>query len=251
MHPDWLRPTWRTPGVQAVMTTRAGGGSLAPWDRMNLGAAVGDDPAQVARNRALLAEATGADLVFLKQVHGTRVVRITHDDANGPVIEADACMTTEHGLGCVVQVADCMPVLLAAPGGVAAAHAGWRGLAGGVIEAALGGLCRATGCTPAEVECWLGPCIGPEAFEVGADVLQGFGVQPSAADAARFRPLRPGKWLANLPLLARDRLAAAGVTQVSGGAWCTVRDRDEAGSRFFSFRRDGVTGRMAAVIWRR
>ena len=255
MHPDWLQPAFGMPGVQAVMTTRAGGGSRAPWDSMNVGLAVDDDPVQVARNRALLQEATGADLVFLKQVHGTRVLRLTREHLAAPVMEADACVSTEPSLACVVQVADCLPVLMAAPGGVAAAHAGWRGLAGGVIEAALCDLCKATGCQPAEVVCWLGACIGPDAFEVGADVLEGFGVQSTGADPTRFKPFpdrpRGGKWLANLPQLARDRLAAAGVTQVSGGTWCTVLDQVDGRSRFFSFRRDRVTGRMAAAIWRR
>jgi YfiH family protein len=247
MHPDWLRPAWRQAGVEAVMTTRAGGASAAPWDSLNLGTAVGDDPATVARNRALLQAAMGAAPVYLKQVHGTRVVRLTSAHVNQALIEADASLTTEAGVACLIQVADCMPVLFAAPGGVAAAHAGWRGLAGGVVEATLRELCSATGCEPAQVECWLGPCIGPAAFEVGADVLEGFGVQTAGADPQRFKPLRAGKWLANLPLLARDRLAAAGVVQVAGGEWCTFTER----SRFFSFRRDGITGRMAAAIWRR
>jgi YfiH family protein len=212
---------------------------------MNLGVAVGDDPAHVARNRAHFQRALGATPVFMKQVHGTRVLRLTSDPPGAPVQEADACITTEPGLACTVQVADCLPVLLAAPGAVGAAHAGWRGLAGGVVENTLRQLCDAAGCEPAQVECWLGACIGPEAFEVGADVLEGFGVQPAAADPLRFKPLRAGKWLANLPRLAQDRLAAAGVAQVSGGSWCTVQER----SRFFSFRRDGVSGRMAAAIW--
>ncbi|MBC7956815.1 MAG: peptidoglycan editing factor PgeF [Cytophagales bacterium] len=228
------------------MTTRAGGGSGAPWDSMNLGVAVGDDPQRVADNRKLFEHALGAMPVFMKQVHGTRVLRLTREHLSMPVQEADACVTTEPGLACTVQVADCMPVLLAAPGAVGAAHAGWRGLAGGVLEATLAQLCETAGCEPAQVECWLGPCIGPESFEVGADVLEGFGVQPAAADTLRFKPLPAGKWLANLPLLARDRLAAVGVSQVSGGTWCTMQER----SRFFSFRRDGVTGRMAAAIWR-
>jgi copper oxidase (laccase) domain-containing protein len=120
-------------------------------------------------------------------------------------------------------------------------------LAGGVAEATLRGVCEAAACEPAQVQCWLGACIGPNAFEVGADVLEGFGFEPAQAAPLRFRPLRPGKWLANLPLLARDRLAAAGVLSVGGGTWCTVEDR----SRFFSFRRDGVTGRMAAAVWLR
>jgi YfiH family protein len=217
---------------------------------MNLGIAVGDDPLHVARNRELFQHAIGAVPVFMKQVHGTRVLRLTREHLSMPVLplyEADACVTTEQGLACTVQVADCLPVLLAAPGAVGAAHAGWRGLAGGIVEATLQQVCEAAGCEPAQVECWLGACIGPAAFEVGADVLEGFGFDPARADALRFKPLRPGKWLANLPQLARDRLAAAGVTQASGGTWCTVEDA----SRFFSFRRDGVTGRMAAAVWLR
>jgi YfiH family protein len=249
MHPDWLRPAWATAGVDGVMSTRAGGVSVAPWDSLNLGIAVGDDPNHVARNRALFAEALGARPVYLKQVHGSTVVGLRHDHAGpeAPTFEADASFTTETGLACTVQIADCMPVLFAAPGGVAAAHAGWRGLAGGVLEATVQALCEATGHEPAQIECWLGACIGPDTFEVGADVLEGFGVRPAGADPQRFRPWREGKWLANLPLLARDRLAALGIDRVSGGEWCTVGEA----SRFFSFRRDRVTGRMAAAVWRR
>lgn len=247
MHPDWLQGEWRQAGVASVMTTRAGGCSAAPWDSMNLGVAVNDDARHVALNRELFLQATGAVPVFMKQVHGTRVLRLTPESLNLTAIEADACVTTEQGLACTVQVADCLPVLLAAQGAVAAAHAGWRGLAAGIVEATVGALCEAAGCKPSQIECWLGACIGPASFEVGADVLEGFGVDPARADPLRYKPLRPGKWLANLPLLARDRLAGAGVTQVSGGTWCTIEDR----SRFFSFRRDGVTGRMAAAIWLR
>ena len=212
---------------------------------MNLGVAVGDDAAHVARNRALFKQALGAEPVFMKQVHGTRVLRLRREHLGGPLQEADACITTERGLACTVQVADCMPVLMAAPGAVGAAHAGWRGLAGGVVEATLQQLCEAAACKPDQVEAWLGPCIGPASFEVGADVLQGFGADPASPDPQRFKPLCAGKWLANLPQLARHRLAAAGVNRVEGGRWCTVEDR----SRFFSFRRDGVTGRMAAAVW--
>ena len=249
-HPDWLTARWQHPGVASLTSTRAGGCSAAPWDSMNLGVAVGDDPAHVARNRALFQQALGAPSVFMKQVHGTRVLRLTREHLSSPIEEADACITTETGLACTVQVADCMPVLLAAPGAVGAAHAGWRGLAGGVIEATVAELCAATGCNAHQIECWLGPCIGPSSFEVGADVLEGFGVDPAQADALRFKPLRAGKWLANLPQLARDRLAALGIDQVSGGSWCTVSDTVDGRSRFFSFRRDGITGRMAAAIWR-
>jgi len=239
--PDWLRPELR--GAQALMTTRAGGHSQPPWDRMNLGTAVGDDPQAVAANRALLKAALGAVPIFMKQVHGTRVVHLTSADF-GTTPEADACVTSDPRVACTVQVADCMPVLFSAPDAVGAAHAGWRGLAGGVLEATVRELCALTACTPAEIDCWLGPCIGPRSFEVGPDVLEGFGAPPASADPERFRPLRAGKWLADLPLLARDRLNAAGVHQVKGGEWCTVEDA----SRFFSFRHNGVTGRMAAAI---
>jgi len=248
MHPDWLRPDWNASGVGALMTTRRGGFSDAPFDSMNLRDGLGDDPLAVRRNRQLLIDSIRATPVYLKQVHGARVVRLTQDDIRpgAPTHEADACVTTEPGIACTSQVADCLPVLFAAPGGVAAAHAGWRGLAGGVLEATVAALCEAAACTPADVQAWLGACIGPNRFEVGADVLQAFGQPIDGADPLRFKPLREGKWLANLPLLARDRLAALKVGAVSGGAWCTVEDR----SRFFSFRRDRVTGRMVAAVWR-
>ncbi len=253
LHPDWLLPDWQAPGAGALMTTRLGGASAAPFDSFNLGAAVGDDPASVAANRASLALAIGARPVFLKQVHGSRVVRLSIADAqaDASLHEADASITTEPGVACAVQVADCLPVLFAAPGGAAvgAAHAGWRGLAQGVLEATVKAVCQAAHCEPVEVQAWLGACIGPRQFEVGADVLEAFGANPTHADVARFQARnqarKPGQWLANLPLLARDRLAAAGVSRISGGHWCSV----EAPSRFFSFRRDHVTGRMAAVVW--
>ena len=232
-----------------MMTTRLGGASVAPFDSMNLRAGEGDDPATVVANRAALAQAVGARPVYLNQVHGARVVRLTLADAltGAAVHEADASVTTQAGIGCAVQVADCLPVLFAAPGGnaVGAAHAGWRGLALGVLEAAVEAVCEAGNCEPAQVQAWLGACIGPRQFEVGSDVLEALGAAPAHADPARFRPGKPGKWRANLPLLARDRLQAAGVASVSGGAWCTV----EAPSRFFSFRRDRVTGRMVALAW--
>jgi YfiH family protein len=162
------------------------------------------------------------------------------------VQSADASFTIEPGIVCAVQVADCLPVLFAAPAarGVAAAHAGWRGLAGGVLEAGIGALCAAARCEPGELQAWLGACIGPRRFEVGSDVLEAFGADPLGESPA-FVPFKPGKWHADLPLLASERLRAAGVRAISGGDWCTV----EAPSRFFSFRRDGVTGRMAAAVW--
>lgn len=242
-HPDWLRPDWDAPGVGALMTTRQGGVSRGAFDSLNLKHGLGDDDAAVAANQARLAEVIGAAPQWLDQVHGRAVVRLS-----GPALAgrpcADACVSTEPGVACVVQVADCLPALFAAPAGrgVAAAHAGWRGLAAGVLEATLAALCEASGCAPGEIQVWLGACIGPRQFEVGPEVVEAFG--PSAQ--ARFAPYREGKWLADLPGLARDRLAAAGVSRVSGGQWCTVEDA----SRFFSFRRDrGVTGRMAAAVW--
>ena len=248
MHPDWLLPAWNTPGVGAVMTTRRGGFSAAPFDSMNLRAGIGDDDEMVRRNQALFAQLIGATPVYLDQVHGARVVRLTAADAmpDAPVHQADASVTTDPGIACTAQVADCLPVLFAAPGarGVAAAHAGWRGLAGGVLEASIVALCSAARCEPGELQAWLGACIGPCRFEVGPDVLEAFGADPRAESSA-FVPFKPGKWHANLPLLARERLRAAGLLSIGGGEWCTV----EAPSRFFSFRRDGVTGRMAAAVW--
>ncbi len=249
MHPDWLLPAWNTPGVGAVMTTRRGGFSAAPFDSMNLRAGIGDDDEMVRRNQALFAQLIGATPVYLDQVHGARVVRLTAADAmpDAPVHQADASVTTDPGIACTAQVADCLPVLFAAPGGVAAAHAGWRGLAAGVLEATVQALCDAAGCEPSQMQAWLGACIGPRRFEVGADVLQAFGAAADASDPLRFAPHAPGKWRANLPRLARDRLQRAGVAAVSGGDWCSVEDA----SRFFSFRRDRVTGRMVAAVWRR
>ena len=232
---DWLRPDWAVAGVGGLMTTRAGLG-----DSDDIGTCI--------------AEASGALPAFLRQVHGAGVARIGRADAapGAPPREADASVTTEAGIACVVRVADCLPVLFAAPEGraVGAAHAGWRGLAAGVLEATAKEVAAAAACAPDELVAWLGACIGPQAFEVGADVLAAFGVDAAAplgpAEKARFRPGRPGKWFADLPGLARDRLAAAGVQRVTGGGWCTVSDA----SRFFSFRRDGSGGRMVAAVWR-
>lgn len=248
---DWLRPVWTHPGVAALMTTRRGGSSRPPFDGFNLRRGLGDDPQAVELNHlALRCAMGGAEPVWLEQVHGHRVVRLQAADARvgAPVHRADASISTVPGVACMIQVADCLPVLLSAGGrAVAAAHAGWRGLASGILEATVRGVCGAGDCPPDRVEAWLGACIGPRAFEVGADVLDAFGVDP-AAGSPRFverGPAHPGKWLADLPGLAEDRLRAAGVGLISRAGLCTV----EASSRFFSYRRDGVTGRMAAGIW--
>ena len=249
---DWLVPDWTAPGVGALMTTRSGGVSAAPFDSFNLRSQTGDLPALVAENQARLARIACAVPVYLNQVHGARVVRLGRADAapGAPVHDADASVTTLPGIACAVQVADCLPVLFAVPGGraVGAAHAGWRGLAGGVIEATLHAVCEAAACEPSQVQAWLGACIGPTRFEVGADVFERFAApahQPAPAMPPRFVPHGPGKWLADLAGLAHDRLHAAGVRSIHGGRWCTVSDV----SRFFSFRRDRVTGRMAALVW--
>lgn len=254
---DWLSPVWQQPGVRALMTTRNGGVSAPPFNSMNLRRGIGDDEAAVARNVDILHSQTGARPVWLDQVHGNRVVRLVLDDTrpDAPMHRADASVCSVPGIACVVQVADCLPVLMAARGrAVAAAHAGWRGLAAGIVGATVQHLCEAADCEPGEIEAWLGACIGPRQFEVGGDVLKAFGVEPSAlavdatARQARFRargPAHPDKWLADLAALATDELAAAGVGQVTSADQCTV----EQSSRFFSYRRDGVTGRMAAGIW--
>ena len=235
------------------MSTRQGGVSAAPWQSLNLGVAVGDAAVAVAENRARFAAALGARPVWLRQVHGVNVLRLDARQAgesNMPDEPADAAWTDEPGIACAVQVADCLPVLFAARNGcaVAAAHAGWRGLSAGVLEATLRALQQGAGAAPGDVVAWLGPCIGPRQFEVGSDVLQAF---TNPLDAGSFvprkRPDGSARWLANLQRMAQRRLVDAGIGAVSVLAACTAEDR----SAFFSFRRDGVTGRMAAAIFLR
>lgn len=258
LNPDWLVPQWPVPShVRAVCTTRAGGYSVGPYAGLNLGAHVGDDPAHVAANRVALQQAIGAQPVFLSQVHGTDVETISASSAHDR--PADAAITDQRGVACTVMVADCLPVLFTNASGsvVAAAHAGWRGLLGSNRHGVLEQLVRRFRATPrAEGEqgafdclAWLGPCIGPSAFEVGAEVRAAFMADDPAAQAM-FVAKAGGKWLANLPGLARQRLRASGVSEIYGNdaspAWCTVSQS----SRFFSYRRDGVSGRFAACIWR-
>jgi YfiH family protein len=289
LRPDWPAP----PGVQALCTLRAGGVSQPPYDSFNLGVHVQDDPHAVAHNRTRLQQLCAARPVFLTQVHGTDVVQLQSDTPDGT--PADACWTDRPDVACTIMMADCLPVLFTDRAGqvVAAAHAGWRGLAAGVLENTLTHVCQAAACSPHEVLVWLGPCIGPSAFEVGHDVLQACTQPLAGADReavqAFFQPrslLRRSadqapnesaamgaaegksaevkwhadkwhadkwladKWLADLAGLARWRLAHAGVTTVTGNdstaAWCTVTQSE----RFFSYRRDGRTGRFAVCIWR-
>jgi YfiH family protein len=243
MQPDWAAP------VGAWCSERAGGSSHGPYASLNLGSAVGDDAAAVAANRRRFgAQLQAAQPVWLRQVHGRRVLRLSAANLAAPPQEADAAWTDQAGIACAVQVADCLPVLFAAPDGraVAAAHAGWRGLAAGVLEATIAALCEGAALEPAGLHAWLGPCIGPEAFEVGADVHAAF---EADAQHLRFQARADGapRWRADLPALARARLQRAGVQHISGGHWCTV----STPSRFFSYRRDGITGRFAAAVWRR
>ena len=263
-NPDWLVPDWPAPaGVRAVCTTRAGGVSLPPYASFNLGLHVGDAVQAVSHNRAALAQALDRTPTWMHQVHGTALLQLPSVEAAAPT--ADGAWTLERGAVCAVMVADCLPVLMCSTDGawVAAAHAGWRGLAGeggvGVLEATFKAF-RAvahveTAPAAPELIAWLGPCIGPRAFEVGSEVRSAFlqdltDSSQATAVSDCFVPLGPGKYLADLPGLARLRLAALGVNRVYGNGgspdWCTVGNP----SRFFSHRRDGVSGRMVACIWR-
>jgi YfiH family protein len=237
-----IRPDWPVPdSVRAVTTTRRGGFSTAPYDTFNLAQHVGDQPQAVQRNRRLLSERLRlpAEPVWLNQVHGDRVVAC---GASSPGPAADAACSEEAGPVCAVLTADCLPVLFCDRRGtrVAAAHAGWRGLAGGILERTV----EALGVPPAQLLVWLGPAIGPDAFEVGAEVRDAF-VSQHAAAAAAFIPKPGGRWRADLYRLARIRLQALDITAVYGGGLCTFSDPQS----FYSYRRDGVTGRMASLIW--
>jgi YfiH family protein len=240
---EFILPDWPAPaGVRAAVTTRAGGASGGPFDSLNLAGHVGDEPAAVAENRRRLGAALRlpAEPLWLEQVHGAEVARC--GGAPGPP-RADAAVATRPGEVCAVLVADCLPVLFAARDGsaVGVAHAGWRGLAAGVLERTV----EAMPAPPGDLLAWLGPCIGPAAFEVGAEVREAF-VACDRAAARHFEANTRGRWWADLEGLARDRLAAAGVTAIHGGGLCTHADPE----RFFSFRRDGITGRLAALVWR-
>ncbi|WIF68580.1 peptidoglycan editing factor PgeF [Metapseudomonas otitidis] len=235
----WLTPDWPAPArVRACVTTRADGVSLPPYDSFNLGDHVDDNPAAVASNRLKLTTTLGCQPAWLSQVHGTRVVEA--DPAR--VETADASWSQTPGIASLVMTADCLPALFCNRDGtrVAAAHAGWRGLANGVLEATLDALA-----TPADqILVWLGPAIGPDAFEVGPEVRDAFIAQHAEADAA-FRPsANAGRYLADIYALARIRLAARGITAVYGGGFCTVSD-----PRFYSYRRASLTGRFASLVW--
>ena len=237
--PSLLIPDWPAPaGVRACVTTREGGVSQIPYDTLNLGDHVGDQPAAVAENRRRLTDEFAIQPAWLKQVHG---VAVAHADPQ-VIAEADASWTDTPGIACTVMTADCLPALFCDRAGtrVAAAHAGWRGLANGVLEATLDSLAV----DPQDVLVWLGPAIGPQAFEVGAEVRDAFMAVHPHADAAFVPGAQSGKFMADIYALARIRLAARGVHAVYGGGYCTVTD-----PRFFSYRRNPGTGRFASLVW--
>ncbi|MBK1692233.1 hypothetical protein CKO33_08635 [Ectothiorhodospira mobilis] len=239
-----IEPRWPAPaGVRAVVTTRSGGVSRPPFQELNLALHTGDDPQAVRENRRHLVRALGlpGEPVWLEQVHGTTVAEAA--EVTPDAIRADAAIARRPGVVCAVLTADCLPVCLCDRAGeeVAVAHAGWRGLAAGVLEATVAAFTR----PPEALLAWLGPAIGPAAFEVGPEVRRAF-VQQDPGMACAFTPARGDRWLADLQALARARLIACGVGEVHGMTACT---HGEAG-RFFSYRRDGRTGRMATLIWR-
>ncbi len=265
MNPNWIIPDWPAPAsVRSLITTRQGGVSDHPFARLNLGDHVGDDPLAVARNRQQLDQCLPAAPCWLQQVHGTTVIDAATAGRSAQVVVADGAFSRDPGVVCAVMTADCLPVLLCDRAGavVAAAHAGWRGLQAGILEQTV----AAMGVSGPALIAYLGPAIGPQAFEVGVEVRTAF-VDGNPEAAAAFKPVpmpaadRPGDnrrannarcatapvggWLADIYLLARQRLCRLGVEAIYGGGYCTV----EQESSFFSYRRDGVTGRMASLIW--
>jgi YfiH family protein len=245
MSASWIEPDWPAPkGVRAVSTLRSGGASAAPYASLNLGDHVGDAAAAVAENRRRLAAQAQlpAEPAWLNQIHGISVADLDAAGEAGPMGSADAAFSRQPGRVCAILTADCLPVLLTTDtwGLVAAAHAGWRGLAAGVIEATV----QALRVPPARLMAWLGPAIGPRHFEVGAEVREALLVGDPRAVMA-FAANERGRYMADLSALARRRLAALGVARIYGGRECTF----SAADRYFSHRRDGTTGRQATLIW--
>jgi len=245
--PAWITPDWPAPGtVRALSTLRHGGVSAAPYASLNLGDHVGDNPASVTENRRRLVAAAGlpSQPQWLSQAHGTHVVDLDVSSGvdAGPLAPADACFARQPRRVCAILTADCLPILLTADTGdlVGAAHAGWRGLAGGVIETLVGAL----PVPPEQLMAWLGPAIGPQHFEVGAEVREAL-LRNDPGAASSFSPNARGRFLADLGQLARRRLAVLGVERIYGGGHCTFAEAD----RYFSHRRDGTTGRQATLIW--
>lgn len=232
--PDWPAP----PNIKAIQTTRLGGSSVAPYDSLNLGLHVHDDALAVAKNRQSLSNFLPSEPVWLNQVHGVEVVDATQCLS---IQKADASFSKNKNVVCVTMTADCLPLLICNKQGtiVAAIHAGWRSLCDGVIEATI----QSMAVNPEDLMVWLGPAIGPKAFEVGAEVRAAFVRNDAQADQA-FKAY-DDKWLGDLYLIAKQRLKKQGVTEIYGGTECTYSNP----SKYFSFRRDGHTGRMASMIW--
>jgi YfiH family protein len=236
---DWLIPDWPAPaGIKSCVTTRSGGISVAPYDSFNLGDHVDDDPRAVAANRLRLTSELHIEAAWLKQVHGVAVAEADPTQ----VVEADASWTATPGIACTIMTADCLPALFCNRAGtrVAAAHAGWRGLASGVLEAAAESLQVA----PNEILVWLGPAIGQPSFEVGAEVREAFISSHPQTDEAFIPSKNPGRFMADIYALARLRLAAFGITAIYGGGFDTVTD-----PRFYSYRQSARNGRFASLIW--
>lgn len=239
---DFILPEWPVPShVRALTTTRRPGVGKPPFDALNLAGHVGDDPGAVSRNRTILGQALAwpAEPLWLQQVHGTKLVAAGHASAGA---EADGCYASSGGHVCAVLTADCLPILMCDEDGteVAALHAGWRGLAGGIIGVAM----EWFSAPPEKILAWLGPAIGPRKFEVGRDVYDAFVAVDNEARKG-FQASGDEHWLADLYFLARLQFRRHGVNRVFGGDYCTYSDKD----RFYSFRRDGITGRMASLIW--
>ena len=240
LHDHLIIPNWPAPpNIRALQTTRIGGFSCAPYDSLNLGSHVADSSLDVARNRMLLNTLMPSEPVWLEQLHG---IVVANADSASCLPQADACIATHRSAVCVVMTADCLPVLLCDQQGsvVGAVHAGWKGLAAGVIEAAV----KAMNVPANNLMAWLGPAISQQAFEVGAEVRDIFIVADPQAEGA-FVSVQNGKWRPDIYALASLRLNALGIKQIYGGDYCTYKDA----KRFFSYRRDGVTGRMGTFIW--
>ncbi|MBU3617406.1 peptidoglycan editing factor PgeF [Polynucleobacter sp. JS-Polo-80-F4] len=249
---SFITPQWPAPrSVHGLVSTRSGGVSRAPFDSLNLGDHVGDEDKDVSQNRAIFSKALPSEPIWLKQIHGT-VVSTPQNRLTNPndYIEADASVTNVPGEVLAIMTADCLPVLFANTGGTAvgAAHAGWRGLCAGVLENTIAEMLQISeDKDPSHLIAWFGPAIGPDSFEVGEDVVIAFKDSglPIPLNAFKTMPHKPGKFLADIYQLARARLKASGLQMIFGGQYCTVKDQDQ----FFSYRRDGETGRFASAIW--
>ena len=245
--PDWVVPQQ----IKAFCTTRQGGVSKTPFNTLNLGLNAGDDLADVLHNRSILRSHLPTEPLWLKQTHGVTIsTPASRSASTATTFEADASVTNIPNEVLAILTADCMPVLFASKTGgvIGAAHAGWRGLSGGVLENMLQEmLVLSPGLSPKDIVAWMGPAIGPTAFEVGEDVLHAFAAQDSTILSEAFKPIAgsAGKYLANLYLLAQDRLRSFGIEQIDGGDFCTFNDAE----KFFSYRRDKETGRFASLIW--